>query len=229
MLHFVSTPKARALRFLNAMFERRGYRLATKVVAFNKAKTASQVFIEDGDGQLVMCLLSSVCDQNNPDAAGVEQMELDLTDIEEEMVFHAPKIGPNKSNNIGTDFVKALVSFAENVQMSQVILVGDVITNYAARAIAKSNIPITCYQYLEASTVDMGRHVSQPLTYRLVAQDEQAMIQRKHLALHDVSVEDPMTKFLGFRVGDIIKIEDSDRHSGIVVKYGKVKKMRLHF
>jgi hypothetical protein len=227
--HFVTSSKASAMKFLDNMFEARGYNIDTKQVVLFKRKKLWEVFIEDGNGDKVMCVLTTVC-SSNLDSMGIEEIKPEERSFENEegknLIFEGTKTNSGKNNTVGMDFIKSIITYGEKNNVKLVILVSDTVTSHAVRAISKANMQIVHFTYIETAISSMSKHINQPVVFRKLSILETKLLKAKNpmyqKTLQRYSHVDPLVKYFGMNIGDIVEYEDNDRQSGLVKEHGIV-------
>ena len=120
---------------------------------------------------------------------------------------------------IGTEFIKVISNYSRMYKIKQVLIICDNITTHAIKEIRQSKLKITCFTYTEASVLQMTRHTHQPVVFARLSELERRKFERSNplfrRELQVYSQSDPLVKYMGYTIGDIITIESSDIHSGL--------------
>jgi DNA-directed RNA polymerase subunit H (RpoH/RPB5) len=215
-----------ALRFLDEMFVVRGYNLATKRIVYLKKKKMYEVFISDGEGRKIMCVLTPVSVNAGEVSDETDEVMHDLLQEQEQDPAFEGSNSSVKNNNIGTDFIKSILCYGVAHSVQVIILISDVVTAHALRAISNANINIVHFKYVETSIRQMSSHINQPVVFRKLSDFEKKIYTQKNplfaKELQRYAHSDPLIKYFGMNVGDIIEYEDSDRQSGLVKEHGIV-------
>ena len=212
------------------MFQKRGYDLDSKQIAYVKAKKIWNVFINDQHGQKVLCILTSVCVTPQEDTIGIQEFSsAERPDMESKQVIFEgcrTKSSKTKKQNIGMDFIKSITAYGKKNGVRLVILISDSVTSHALKAMVKSAVRIVRFTYAETSVLNMTQHINQPVLFRKLTIPEQKEYGSLHPGylrqLQRYSMNDPLIKYFGFQSGDIIEFEDSDRQSGLCRELGLV-------
>lgn len=132
-----------------------------------------------------------------------------------------------KNKNTGTDFIKSLLEMAENQKIKIIILISDFITPHALKYVTTlEHIQFLHFSYEEAGIEDMARHIMQPVVFRALNPSEKQEYIRKNpryaIERPRYSINDPLVKYYGMKIGDIIYYEDNDRQTGLEKDYGLI-------
>jgi hypothetical protein len=231
--HYVADSKLRTMHFLDGMFKDRGYDLSTKRVIFLEKNNLWEIFIRDHKGRQVLSILTPVC-ENFGDSLNIANVVMDMgsedkTEDQVFPIFEGVSSGANSQKNqkTGTDFIKSLIAHCEDhKELKNVILITDDITPHAIKVISGSTVDIVCFTYMETCIRNTSRHFNQPVGFRRLEKQELKHYKRLNpnysKFLQRYSNEDPLVKYFGMNVGDIICYEDSDRHTALVSEYGLI-------
>lgn len=132
-----------------------------------------------------------------------------------------------KKAKTDTEFVKSILMYIEKHHVKTVILVSDEVTPCALKIIANHS-NVTRFTYAETCIENMADHVFQPREFRALTPSEvKAFKAQKRYAnwaeeLPQYPVNDPLVKYYGHQVGDILSISDADGQSGEVHDFGLV-------
>jgi hypothetical protein len=214
------------------MFAVRGYKLETKRVKYFQDKRFWQVFIKDDEDRQILCILTPNCSTANH---GKQVKELKFTSDDDSEKLHLPLFqGSTKSSsskkgageNIGTDFIKAIISYVEKNNIHRVVMISDSVTPQALKNIIRSNVDIVHFTYNETVLGSMSTHLNQPMTFRRLNASERKVYVQKHkrykLEISRYSIHDALVKYNGMHLGDIVHYQDNDRQTGIVSEYGLI-------
>ena len=224
------------MKFLDGMFRIRGYCMESKEIAYVKSKKLWNIFIRDQDGHKVLCILTGIC-CNHEDSIGAEEYIPPDTDTHDTTTtehnnnndtFKGSSIGTSKTKrrNIGTEFIKSIMVHGEQYGVHMVILVTDLITSHALKVMNNSHLRIVHFTYAETSILHMAQHINQPVLFRKLTGEEtkEYVLMHKNFfqQLPRYAVTDPLIKYFGFQVGDIIEYEDNDGQSGLYREHGVI-------
>lgn len=134
---------------------------------------------------------------------------------------------PKKIKNLGTDFLVALLAYKKAHQVKHFIVVTDFVTSYAKQKIKQNqSIRIEHFHYREVMLLNLGSHVYQPLSCRILTAAEKAAYvaanPRYGLECFRFPHTDRMIKYFGCLIGDIVVSETVDGVSGVCREYGLV-------
>ena len=217
------------MKFLDSMFKARGYDMSSKRVLFFKKKRLWEIFIDDESGGKVLCVLTTVCSSNS-DHLNIEEFTPENPSEEEDdttnTMFEGAKSNSNKGNKVGMDFIKSIIAYGIKNNVKLVILISDSVTNHAIRAICNSKINIVNFTYMETAISRMSKHVNQPLVFKKLSSGEKDIYIKENpnyeTELTRYSADDPLVKYFGIEMGDLVRYQDNDRQSGLVRETGIV-------
>lgn len=219
----LAIPKIRSIEFVRQMFLDRGYVLQSEDRMFDTQQNMWQLVGQTAQGDKVMALFADC----KPFGDSLEMEEFVSTrDLVSDSMVAVEK-GKAHSQNAGTDLVKNITSMARAQQIKVLILVSDFITPKALKhIISLQDIRFTHFTYAETGIENMARHIAQPVVFRPLSPSERARFvqtyPRYHIELPRYSIDDPLVKYFGLQVGDLVYIEDNDRQTGLVIEHGQV-------
>lgn len=212
---YVERATAQTLKFLDTLFEARKYRKDTKKYFISQKHNIFYVTIEDDSGCKVLCILTPV----KSDISNIHDIfELTATVLVKEIME-----GITKTDTVGSDFIKAIVKYRDETSTTAFVIVCNMVTSHALRAISMAGLKVSHFKYSETTAYRLSTHISQPITMKKLKSKEMDNFKRLNplyfTELNRCSVLDPLSKMLGFEVGDIVELKDTDPQSGEVVDY----------
>lgn len=156
-----------------------------------------------------------------------EEVEEDEEAEEEEEEDDSFQHSDKDSKNMGVNLIKSLHEYALKHSIGIVIIVSDRLTPHAYKhAMAQRDVEFVHFTYGETGVRRLARHIYQPVLFeRLQGQALDTFIKgmpNYATELLRYSFDDALVKYYGLHIGDIVRVEDADRQTGLVVEYALI-------
>ena len=219
----LSKTKLRSMRFVKQMFVDRDYLTEKQRIVFDQSKNIWQIFTETKDHQKVMAVFADC----KTFGEGLQMEDTNDNDIKSNQFQQQIQSKTLSSQNMGMDVIKTIVTFAKGENIKLIILITDFLTPHALKHLPSiEDIRITHFNYDETGVEHMANHDLQPVKFQALSKGERKLYIKSHplyqTELTRYPVDDALVKYYGFKLDDIIYIEDNDRQSGEVQEYGLV-------
>ncbi len=215
-------PQIDAIEFVKKMFLARGY--LNTAIMLDQHLNKYVLYADTPSHQRAMCIFAD-CKifGDSMDVGAFDPMDTHASDSAQ--IGDKCKVNPNQ--NTGMDFVKSVIRFAVAQDVRIVILVTDFLTSHALKHIRmEKSIQFSHFSYNETGVRGLSSHIYQPVTYEALSMDEKQIFIAKNprykQELPRYSVHDALVKYYGMQVGDVIRIEDNDRQTGLVEEFALI-------
>lgn len=203
MSQYISLSKRKSKAFIRDILIYRGYKRPSEPRYYAPERLWEMETV-DSRGQKVLAAFTNVCKPIG-DVMEIEEVSNDQTSSES-----VPELSTS------AQFVQNLLKYARKRDYKIIILVSDNIPHQAYKLIAgATDIQITHFTYRETCLGAVHRHYSQPL--EIVKADPPRKDECKPIAVWDM-----MMRIHGFQVGDLLRVTEADRQTGVSVQYIKV-------
>jgi DNA-directed RNA polymerase subunit H (RpoH/RPB5) len=242
----INSTQNRALDFIIKMFQDRKYVVKNKELLFNIEnhfyyiegfhKTVGKVLCVLGPDQSIshgvdlfdfvnMIEINRLLNQKNTSETNVQNIKTTIA---------SNSYMGHKKNKTGIDFVKMIVTYCQVNEYKILILITDYITPHVFKHISRiESVKITHFTYNEVCIGCIAKHKDQPINFKALSPVEAQEYKKKHplyeKELPMYSIDDPLVKYFGYKIGDIISITDNDVQSGLVIEYGIVVENHNNF